>query len=526
MKTDERELWKFPSVRGFMERNKISWGMVLFFMLLAYGIKVFNVSISHDTETIMATADVQYENWYTMGRFGLMFLKKILGTYIFNPYVASFLMFITMLVNSVVWTYFFAWIGGERKNAYKNTWIFPTVFFTSMIMAEQCGFLLQAYEVNVALMLVGLALLNLYKVFLEGRRLYWCLPAVICCVLAFSSYQSLVPLFTSGAAMGFLLMYDKIVQEDADRMTCKFCCQLILKLIAVFLFSFVVYTIINKIVLGCMGLETTSYITEQVMWGKLPAKTCIKNILDHICKVFSGEGIFYVKMTTVIFVVMLLYMLIGIRKKTACYFIYMLAGIYCLCSPFLLTVFLGIGQTARADILLPFVSGFLFQYLFDRLAEQEKKVWKMGYAALSLVLCVLALYQSLSSARLYYTQYAQYEEDVRLAVKITDRIDKLGLGEIPDEPVVFIGSRDPQKNPSCYDDDDLELIGKSFFGVSYYAGHGTYVMLHFLDTLGYSYNIPSVEQIVAAQELQETMPTWPYEGSVAEKDGIIIVKLG
>ena len=146
-------------------------------------------------------------------------------------------------------------------------------------------------------------------------------------------------------------------------------------------------------------------------------------------------------------------------------------------------------------------------------------------AAAAAVLLIFSMSQSLNSARLYYTQYVTYEEDVRLAVKITDRIDQLGLGETPKEPVVFVGGRTPQRNGVCLSDTDLELIGRSFFQISYSAKHGSWVMNHFLDTLGYSYVFPTDEQVAAAEEKAQDMPVWPDEGSVALAGDVIIVKL-
>ena len=138
-----------------------------------------------------------------------------------------------------------------------------------MIMAEQSGFLLQAYEVNIALLLVGAALLCLLRIFLgNGRKLLF-VPAVFCCVIAFSVYQSLVLFVSAGAAICFILAYDRLVREQKECVTFSFCIAFIGKLIGIFLFSFVVYQITNKIVLGMLGMETTPYITDQIMWGTL-----------------------------------------------------------------------------------------------------------------------------------------------------------------------------------------------------------------------------------------------------------------
>ena len=62
---------KMP-VREFLNDHKYSWWIMGLFLFAAYGIKVFNVSISHDTEAIMAVPDSLYRSWLSMGRFGLI----------------------------------------------------------------------------------------------------------------------------------------------------------------------------------------------------------------------------------------------------------------------------------------------------------------------------------------------------------------------------------------------------------------------------------------------------------------------
>lgn len=525
MKTKKEDLWKFPSVKRYLADNKAVWWTIGVFLLIAYGIKVFNVSISHDTEQIMSTPEVLYDNWYTMGRFGLIFIKRILGTYVFNPYAASFMMFVMMILNSWVWTYLFYWLGSQEKNTPRNGWIFPTVLFTSTIYVEQSGFLLQIYEINTVLLLVGLALIGLYKVILEKKAWYWFLPEIVICVLAFSAYQSFVPLFAAGAALSFLLVYDKCIQEGRESASVKFLLSLIGKLIAVFILSLLVYKIINTIVLNVLHMETTSYITDQIMWGKIPAKQCIMNIISHIYSALIGKGVFYTPVYGMVYLFLLCYFLFRFKDKERNYFLCFFALLFCLASPFLMTVLLGTAPTARTEFLLPFVVGFFLQYGMNRFFVKEEKRRKYAYVCAVILVGCFVMNQSLLSSRLFYTQYVQYEEDVRLAVKITDRIDQLNLGESPEEPVVFVGRREPQKNAVALKGEELELIGRSFFEVSFYTGHGTRVMHHFLETLGYSYNLPTDEQTKTAQELAADMPCWPDTGSVAVKDGVIVIKL-
>lgn len=523
----QTEKWKWLPVGTFCRQNKVSWIVTGLFLLLTYGIKVFNVSISHDTEAIMATPENLYESWFSMGRFGLMALKKALGTYIFNPYAASFLMLTVIFLNAVLWTWLFWWLGGERwRNPY-TSWIFPVVFFTAMISAEQNGFLLQAYEVNVALLLVGLALILAFQWILGKKRvLSVCfLAAVACCVVAFSAYQTLVPLFASAAAFCFLLVYD-VNAKTEEKISAGFYFMAVGKLILVFAAAFAIYSVINKGILAALQLETTFYITDQIMWGEITVEQGIENIYLHIYRALTGKGIFYSRSYLLVYLGMLLYAAASLLKRTACRWMYLLALGFVLASPFFMTVLMGAEPNIRSQLLLPFVAGACFQYLANAVADLFVPASKNLLIAAAGCVGLLCLHQSMDSARLYYTQYVQYEEDVQVAEKISARIEQLNLGEIPNEPVVFVGGRVPKKNQSCYQGDELELIGRSFFEVSFSTVHGSWVMNHFMDTLGYPYLMPKEAESEKAEQIAAGMPIWPNEGSVIEQDGLVIVRLG
>ena len=519
--------WNWLPFGEYYRKNRLTFALTGVFLLIVYGIKIFNVSISHDTEAAIAAPFNLYKSWYTMGRFGLVVLKRLLGTYEFNPYAASFLMVVAMFLNVILWGYLFAWLGGKKWQDGFSSWIFPVVFFTSMIMAEQSGFLLQSYEINVALLLLGAALLCGFRAILTRRKFYspYYLAPVACCIFAFSVYQSFVPLFAAAAAICFLLVYTNR-EVEAQEVSVGFCLGTILRLIVIFAASLFLYYGINHFVLAGLHLETTSYITDQIQWGKISLEEGLNNIYLHIYKAMTGKGIFYTSLHLIAYVGMLLCMLRQLFVKKTCRILYLAAAAFVLISPFLMTILMGAEPTVRTQILLPFVAGFALQYLVVTIREERFRLCRYLYVAALCLTGVLCLQQSMDAARLYYTQYIQYQEDVRVAQKISDRIEALGLGEIPEEPVVFVGARTPLKNAVCYSDDELELIGKSFFAISYGTGHGTWVMRNFMTSLGYPYVFGDDQDFAKADQLAAAMPSWPAKGSVAEKDGIIIVKLG
>lgn len=512
------------SLRDFVKNNKLAWHILVLGLVMAYGIKIFNVSLSHDTEAIIAVPNALYNSWYTLGRFGLILLKKLLGTYIFNPYLASIMMVVMMVINGIAWMYFFSYIQGCGKTQKTGlNCVFPLLFFTSLIYAEQSGFILQSYEVGIALSLLVFALFICFKGILEQKRWWYYIPAVVCCAIAFATYQTFVLLFAAAAAASFLLLYDSC-DKAQNSMTVKQCWIVIVKLISIFLLSYIIYYVLNKIVLSILEIEISSYITEQVLWGNISDQQCINNIILHVLNVIKGNGLFYPITYTVSCIAMIGYVVFRFKKNVIHNFMYILALVFCMLSPFLMTIYMGGVPNERTQLLLPFITAFFLWYILIMLSENINKKRIIIYLFMLGFTCIAILEQVQTTSQLYYTQYVQYEEDVRLAEKISDRIEKLGYGEMPKEPVVFIGSREPQMNAACIDNSKLSLIGKSFFQISFGTAHGTWVMNHFMSTIGYSYVYPITEQISIAEQAAVDMPVWPDEGSVIEKNGCIIVK--
>ena len=88
--------------KSYYCENRHSVSFACFFLVIAYGIKIFQIMFSHDTEAIISVPESLYNSWMTMGRYGLIFLKKLLGIYTFNPYLAAILMFFSMVGAVVV----------------------------------------------------------------------------------------------------------------------------------------------------------------------------------------------------------------------------------------------------------------------------------------------------------------------------------------------------------------------------------------------------------------------------------------
>ena len=129
-------------------------------------------------------------------------------------------------------------------------------------------------------------------------------------------------------------------------------------------------------------------------------------------------------------------------------------------------------------------------------------------------------------AEFLHTENIVFNQDVLTVQAIKNDIDKLGLGESPKQPVVFIGNHTAKCNDDCFTPEQLgtALTGRSMLEIGFSTEHGTGVKQQFIiDVLGVHYNGATPQQMKQSETLAESMPHWPDPGSVAEKDGIIIV---
>ena len=126
------------------------------------------------------------------------------------------------------------------------------------------------------------------------------------------------------------------------------------------------------------------------------------------------------------FAIVLLVMMF--RRKQKNFYLYLLGLLFLLLTPFIMTILLGQQPKFRTQIVLPFVFGFLFQNFALELIEIGKNGGKVLLRGITAISVILIFQQINITSKMFYSEYVQYEEDVRLAVKITDRIDPVEFG--------------------------------------------------------------------------------------------------
>ncbi len=138
------------------------WIVVFLLALFSHGTMLLGNSIGIDTEDLIALQGTFYEEWLSMGRQGLVFLKLIFGTGVFNPQLAGVMTLLFLTAACILWTSLFSCISG--KDSRTATFVFSGLLLVSPLITEQIYFKLQSMEVAFGFCLMAVSLLFVYEV--------------------------------------------------------------------------------------------------------------------------------------------------------------------------------------------------------------------------------------------------------------------------------------------------------------------------------------------------------------------------
>jgi len=488
------------------------WIVVLLLAVFSHGTMLLGGSIGIDTEDIIALQDAFYGEWLSMGRQGLVFLKWLFGTSIFNPLLTGVMTLLFLTAACILWTSLFSCISG--KSSQLAAFVFAALLLVSPLITEQMYFKLQSMEVTFGFCLMAVSLFFVYWATITKvckKKYLFLLGSVILNIILFSLYQVMVPLFLFGASACFFLYC--FFQEDAS-------VEIMKKLGVFYLTAFFTGFALNQILTIFCFSAGADYLTAQVRWFTQSFKDCLINIYWHVKAVLLGQGIYYSK-----FYLLGCLLLIGIvlycgrnKKNKAMFVGSVISLLMTIVAPFYMTVLCALEPVRRSQMVMPFALAFVAYVLI--LQESGNK------RAMLLILCMMTGYVQLSNTmRLNYTDNVRYESDVRTAHAIMEDLNELGE-EAHAYPIIFIGKRPAELNNSCVMGD---TIGYSFFEwdteVEPRGFYSTRRIIHFMHVLGGDYHRGNETHALKAAEYSKHMEIWPKEGSIAMQEECIIVKL-
>jgi hypothetical protein len=473
-----------------------------------------------------------------IGRFGYSLLSKLWQIKQFNPFTAFFIAFCLIWFFTISWCYIFAIFS--RDTGRNNKLIpFALVFMTGPVWANQFYFLMQVVENTFIISLCPYVIYLLYKGFLDDET-----GKVICgtilLVLIISVYQAVVPLFCCGVFACFVLLQG---QTDYKPQVYR---NLVINLLITLISALAIYFFITRIILPhAFKIQQHSYIDSMVKWRQRPIGESIMNLfffmyyltighIPFVSNIFEPVIQNHVKiplydsktmsvymgnvllLPAAIFFLISIIMVIKKNIPSGRRLLYALAGIGIILSPMLMDIAMGGAQFIRTHYALPLAFAFM---LFFSIKTYRKEA-AIVVACLSLL---MAGYQAQITAQLFYSDQMRYNEDVRLAYELNERINELQPAGNRKLPVALIGRYSAS---SRFKTNFLEgeNMGFSSFGNGFHYQR-TRRALAFMRSLGIDYRDPSSKQLEDALKEAADMPPYPEPGCVKLADGFIVIRL-
>lgn len=486
---------------------------------LLYGNQAFNNYFYIDKEVMVNNAG-SFSAYGEVGRFGMIFAKKLFALSWYNPYLAGALLLITLWLTGMAAAYLFYSI--DRRLTAVSLGVFVLLFLVYPTYVEQFLFQYQAFEVVLGMLFLIISDWHLVLA-IRGRNKLAFLMSLPFVVISFGVYQSMVPLQMCLYLGIFLMLLYAGEARGETKAVLAFIGQMILH----FLIAFTVYEVIAK-----LFFTHLDYLTDQVAWKDTELAIVIRYILGYVRNVVKAEGIYYTQTYDICLVIGLAaicFLLVRLKRKAVWYGLGLLGVAL---SPFYLTVILGRPQFPRVQLTLPMACAVLWLFGIHVIATEVKSSRKKAVAALlTFAGCVMVYVNAMPMMRLFYTRDVIGKADEMTAVMVISDLDDI-LAVHQGKPIIFIGHRQALVNETCYEEEvNGTYVVLSAFEIDYtfepryyYSSHR---LLGFFKTLGFNqFRGPTLDMMPSAYEDSKDMVVWPLEGSIKEFDDYVIVKLG
>lgn len=503
----------------YLKGSKLLILILSLFIFFAYGFPLTQFTLSIDEENAMFSEDdYAISVWSEQGRYGISLIKYLFNTIHGNSLTNTFLALIFLLATALIWAYNFNIVRKVNKKWDTGALIFTLVFLTFPAYAENIGFSMMSFEFGFGWIAIALSGLFLTRWVLFQKSIYYAIAAILLNIFAISIYQSFIGVLISFIVMVTLL---HVIARDTEgkRFSLSELFKIMLKYAVIFGLSVIVYKIIEYIFL--LFLPPSAYITSFYHWGYYSPDVIIKDLLNYFGRVLSGKMIYGSWVIIPTMFVLLIALIINVyqsvkqkSKKRPFASISILIVLLAI-SPFVMPILLGTPLLIRVNLAISIFVACTWLYVYEML-KNKKSVYR---AALVVFILYVGFSQSWSISRLFYGDYNRYQEDVAMAQQVNFRIQELRKDENSQEPIVFLGNYKPVDRVNII---KQEVIGYSFFewdNINYNR------MINFMHSLGYKYVIPTQQQRELAIRNSTKMPAWPLKGSVALKDGLIMVNL-
>lgn len=545
-KPKQMETGMIDDMRDYVKK----YGRLILASMLAaaicFGFLVFCGNIRIDTEELMNCPGSKL-GWLSIGRFGLAFLKNILGLATHNVIKSGILFFFFFLLGANLLTCAIYHFSGKKEYPY---WIFLLLYVTSNIWSFQIYFSMQQAEVACAMLLLVVAAVLSVQAFFEkhgAARIGRVVLSTALLIVGLGTYQALAAYYITICILLFLVWLDRVSafadkQNETEKKVWngKVICG-----IAGVTVSFGIAYVLYRVIANTWFMATADYMEAQVGWGRYSSSDCIKNVLRTAKNLLLGIGARNFSFYTA---GVLLAMVLAVawwrearkKKKDLCFVLRLLALAAIVCSPLLMTLYMGEMLVARSQFALPVAAAFLGMYATDGLCfraagkTQEKQSAEGTQRQRRFISglckgCVLValLVQCGYNVRLAYTDEQRFISDAAKTETLVEMLKEANGGVLPKQPVIFVGYQEPEMTKLCR---RTEMYGWSFYEWDYSKENptgATHRIAGFVQAYtGCALNEEADDAArKKAVELSETLLDFPSEGAIMVTEDVVVVRM-
>lgn len=502
----------------YLKNNKFYFLIVFIIFIAIYGIWIFNDFVTTDAEpmyTAQGAADI-YNSWIALGRWALVFLKKILGVWIINPFFALTIFIIGFPISSMMWNHIFQkWLDMDEEK-YSGRIIFDLIYLTCPIWGYQFSFRNQIEGIVLFLVILPISVFLLSK-WLDGGSIAYAVIAMFGIVFSFSGYQAFLIMYAEAVIIYF---FCNIIKGKIKRK------QFYIRLFKVIIYTvaaYILYQLSIKIVAEFLNVSRegySGYLLSQIPWFSENISDCIQKTVDTLKEIFfGGSNAYTVAYFTELVMAIVLFIIYCIKKgnmKIWTGIITFLLFVFPLSLSILTAGSAVLRQQFAYVMALAAIGGFEFTILFNILGNKLPRLL-IQILSIAIMLCFIVP-QAQTNTRLLYTNYRVAQKDYYLMSEIytvaREKGAKLG------DAIVLIGGQ-------SYGNDD-SIIVQEANGISFIEWAIMYPekTIRAMQANGFCVSTPSKEQEEYGQEIARSIPCWPDKDSVHVEDGLIVVHLG
>lgn len=502
----------------YLKNNKFYFLIVFIIFIAIYGIWTFNDFVTTDAEpmyTAQGAADI-YNSWIALGRWALVFLKKILGVWIINPFFALTIFIIGFPLSSMLWNYIFQkWLDIDKNN-YSGRIVFDLIYLSCPIWGYQFSFRNQIEGIVLILIILPVSIYLLSK-WLDGGSIAYALVAILGIVFSFSGYQAFLIMYAEAVIIYF---FCNIIKGKIKRK--QFYIRL-LKVIVYTVAAYLLYQLSVKFIAGFLNVSRegySNYLLSQIPWFTESIADCMQKTAAALKEIFlGGSNAYTVAYLAEFIIAIVLFIIYCIKKgnlKIWTGIITVLIFIFPLSLSILTAGSAVLRQQFAYTMALAAIGSFEFAILFNFFGS---KLPRLLVQVLSVVIMICFIVpQAQTNTRLLYTNYRVAQKDYYLMSEIFTVAREKGadLGDA----LVFVGGQ-------SYGDDD-SIIVQEANGISFIEWALMYPekTLWAMQAYGFCVSKPTNEQMEYGRKVAADIPCWPDKDSVHVEEGLIVVHLG